>query len=107
MDLHLYVHLIGENGKLDVILHKLDILLTKERQIMATLDELVADVTAESTVVASVLTFIDGLKQQLADALAGGVSPAAQAKVDAIFAQVEANKTSLSNAIVANTPAQP
>jgi hypothetical protein len=49
---------------------------------------------------------IGGLKQQLADALAGTtLPPATQVKVDAIFAQAEANKAKIADALAANTPA--
>ena len=75
---------------------------------MATLDDIASDVEAETTLIAGVSTFIAGLKQQLADALAGTtLPPATQAKVDAIFAGAEANKQALSDALVANTPVAP
>src|SRR5690349_6966093 len=48
-------------------------------QIMATLDDVLADVSAETTLVASVATLVQGLKDQLA---AQGVD---QAKIDAAF----------------------
>ncbi len=74
-------------------------------KIMATLDQVLKDVTDESTAIASVSALIAGLKQQLADALAGTtLSPATQAQVDAIFTQAEANKTAIATALAANTP---
>lgn len=72
---------------------------------MATLDEVLADVTAEKTVIDSVSTLVDGLRQQLADALSGAaLPPAVQEKVNAIFDQAEANKAALAKAVTANTP---
>jgi len=87
---------------------KLDFILQTLERIMATLDEVLADVTDESTQIAGISTLIAGLKQQLADALAGTtLPPATQAKVDAIFAQAEKNKTDIATALAANTPAAP
>ena len=74
--------------------------------IMATLDQILTDVTDEGTQIDGLSTLTAGLKQQLADALAGTTLPAAvQAKVDAVFAGVEANKGKVVAAINANTPA--
>ena len=72
---------------------------------MATLDQVLADVTAESTQIDGVMTFIQGLQAQIA--ALPGITPAMQTQIDAIFAGAEANKAKLAAAIVANTPAQP
>jgi len=82
---------------------KVDRILAKEIRMAKTLDDVLADVTAQTTVVQSVLTLIEGLKQQLADALASG-DPA---KVQAVLDGLEANTASLSAAVTANTPAPP
>jgi predicted choloylglycine hydrolase len=76
---------------------------------MATLDELLQDVSDESTQIDSLATLTAGLKQQLQDALSGAsLPPAVQAKVDAVFAAVDANKGKVVDAINANTtPATP
>lgn len=80
----------------------------KLEQIMATLDEVLADVTEEGTKLDSLSTFIAGLKQQIADALAGAtLPPAVQAKVDAVFAGVETNKGKVQAALDANVPPTP
>src|SRR4051812_13165908 len=50
--------------------NQLDQILTKENRIMATLDQIAADVTAESTMLDGLSTLIGGLRQQVADALA-------------------------------------
>lgn len=99
--------------KLDGIVRRLDELIrlfklqrTGEAQIMATLDEVLTDVAAESTQIDSLSTLTAGLKQQLADALAGTtLPPATQAKIDAVFAGVEANKAKVVTAINTNTAA--
>ncbi len=75
-------------------------------KIMATLDETLAAVTAEDSKVDSIIALVGGLKQQLADALAGvTLPPDTQAKVDAIFAQATASAGKIDTAISANTPA--
>ena len=45
---------------------------------MATLDDIIADVTAEPTAIASISALITGLEQQLADLVAKRRKPAAQ-----------------------------
>jgi hypothetical protein len=72
---------------------------------MASIDDLTQSVAEESTLEDSVLTLLNGIKQQLADALSGTTLPTAvQAKVDAAFASLEANKAKLAAAVTANTP---
>lgn len=69
------------------------------------LDEIIADVEAETTLIAGIGTFIAGLKQELLDALANsGVSSATLAKVTKILGTAEANKTALAEALTANVP---
>ena len=81
-------------------------ILSNQRKIMATLDEVLTDVADEGTQIDSLSVLVAGMKQQLADALAGTtLPPAVQAKVDAVFAGVEANKQKVVDAINANTPA--
>lgn len=73
---------------------------------MARLDDVLADVTAETTMIAGVGTLVAGLRQQVADAVAAaGVSADDQAKIDAIFAAAEANKAALATALQASVPA--
>lgn len=76
-------------------------------KIMATLDETLALVTAEGTKDDSIIVLMNGIKDQLATALGGALSPDAQAKVDAIFAQATANSSKIQAAIDANTPVAP
>ena len=100
MDMHFYVQ-NDPNPRLDRILKLLE-------QIMATLDQVLADVTAETSSIAGLSDLIKGLKQQLADALAGiTLPPATQAKVDAIFAAAETNKQAIADALAANVVAPP
>ena len=78
---------------------KLDLVLSKMETIMATLDQIIADVNAESSQLDSVSTLMAGIEQQLKDALSGTtLPPTVQAKVDAIFAQTEANAAKIAQA---------
>lgn len=86
----------------------LDAIQSNQEKIMASLDETLAVVTKEATDVGSIKAFIVGLKQQLADALANvKLSPADQAKVDAIFTQATANSQGIVDALAANVPQAP
>jgi hypothetical protein len=90
--------------KLDFIIRRLDDFHRKEvKRIMATLDEVLADVQAEKTVDDSLIALTSSIKDQLDKILAGGLTPDQQAKVDAIFAGIEANKKAVADAVVANT----
>ncbi len=94
--------------RLKLVEQKLDTVLLVLEKIMASLDDVLADVTAESTKLDSLTAFVAGLKQQLADALAGAnLPPAVQSKVDAIFAAVETNKQKVQDALDANVPPVP
>ena len=96
MRFHVYVHSFPiEDEKLDLILEKLE-------KIMASLDETLAAVTAEKTADDSIVALLAGIKAQLAAALANAtLSPADQAKVDAIFAAATANASEINAAIAA------
>ena len=109
-DIH-YTHLIrfesdeATKKHLDLIEQLIRQVLKQGEKMAATLDQVLDTVTAESTVVNSISELIKGLKQQLADALAGTtLPPAVQAKVDAIFSTAEANKAKLAEAVLENTP---
>ena len=82
---------------------------------MLDLAKLIADVTEQKTVIASVLTLIEGmrssiesLKTQLAAAIAANDPAqlaAAQTAIDTLEAQLAANNALLATAVPANTPA--
>lgn len=73
--------------------------------IMPTLDETLEKVTANSSRIDSLQALLEGIKAQLADALAGTTLPAAvQAKVDAIFATASAQADDIDESLNANTP---
>lgn len=87
-----------------ITVRALQAILNKLEKIMASLDETLAAVNAESTVDDSIIALLQGLAAQIA---AGGLSPADQAKVDQIFASAQANAAKVSAAVTANTPAAP
>lgn len=95
-------------GLLREMNRKLSEILSNQETMMATLDQILQDVTDESTAIDSISTLIAGLKQQLADALANtSLPPDVQAKIDAVFSAAESNKAKLAAALAANTLAAP
>lgn len=75
-------------------------LLTKEKNVMAALDDLAAQVRANTNLEQSAITLITGIAQQLADAVSADDSEA----ITALSEQLKASATSLADAIAANTP---
>lgn len=73
------------------------------KEIMLTLDDLVAKVTAENTVVDSAVTLLTTIKAELDAAIASN-DPA---KLQAVSDLIDAGSGKLSAAIIANTPAAP
>lgn len=90
------------------LLEKCDLILANQEKIMASLDDVLSEVTDESTRLDSIQALIDGIKKQLADALAGTtLPPAVQTKVDAVFAGLTTNKGKIDTALNANVPPPP
>lgn len=72
------------------------------------LDDILAETTAEQTADASIVTLLNGLQAQLTQALNGAtLTPSQQAKVNQIFANMQANVGTITAAVQANTPAAP
>ncbi len=67
-----------------------------------TLDEILQAVSAETTVVDSVVVLIKELRDKIASV--PGVTPEMQAKFDTVFDGVTANETKLAGAVTVNTP---
>ena len=112
INVHVFLHSEEDEEKLDEVLRYQKIIVgilknifQKEKDIMATLDETLQAVTDESTVDDSIIALTTSIKAQLDAILAGGLTPDAQAKVDAIFSGIAANKQKVADAVVANTPA--
>jgi hypothetical protein len=82
---------------------KLDEIMATKQEILDQLDVVIDDVKQDTTLVGSVKTFVEGLKTQLDDALAGA-SPEVVAKVKIITDGLVANHKELADAIVVNTP---
>lgn len=89
--------------KLDGIDRALQRIEGKEIMAQKTLDDVLADVSAEKTVEDGLVTLVQGIKAQLDAAVAAGDLN----KVAQIAASLEANTQTMSDAIVANTPAAP
>ena len=70
---------------------------------MSALDNLKAAVAAETTISRSAITLLEGLKSRLDDAIASG-DPA---EVQALADQLGSDTAALSDAVAANTPADP
>lgn len=88
-------------ARLTRIENGLAIALIREKNLMAQLDQLTADVQKQGDVVASAVTLLQGLKAALD---AAGTDPT---KLAALSAQIEAQTQSLADAVAANTPAAP
>lgn len=102
MELHIHHH---GDPRLDMIVGMLERITARQEKMMATLDQILADVTAQQTALDSVIALIQGLRQQLADALSGvTLPPAVQAKVDAIFEAAEFNGVKIAQALAENVP---
>ena len=74
-------------------------LISQQEKIMATLDQLTADVAADTSAVSSAVTLLTNLTASLK---AAGTDPVA---LKALTDTLEANTAALSAAVVANTPA--
>lgn len=88
-------------ARFDRLDRTLDTLLAKETTMAKTLDDVLADVTAETTVTQSAITLLQQIKAALDAAIASGDVT----KIQAISDQLEANTAALAAAVTANTPA--
>ena len=89
--------------KLDFIIMQLNSVLAREARIMATVQELQAEVDQVVGVEASAVALLNGISQMLKDALASGNPQAIQDAID----KLEASKLGLAAAVAANTPPTP
>jgi len=90
-------------GRLRRIEQKLDLLVALwfqgEQRMAKTLDDLIDDVTGQTTVVQSIVTLVTGLKTQLDAAIASGN----MAKVQQVADAIEANTAALASAVTSGT----
>jgi len=97
MEIHHYIHL--DNNTLGLLKQ----IVTKENQIMASIQDVTAAIANESTVDDSIIALLNGIVQQLKDAQASN-DPAA---LDAVVAGIQANTQKIQDAVTANTPVAP
>jgi len=95
--------LMRQGFRLDRLDRRLGALERAEEETMATLDDVVTKLTAQTTVVGSVELLLGQLAQMLREAIAAG-DPG---KVKLVADLIDANTARLSAAVVTNTPAAP
>ena len=91
---------VVESSVVTEILYPLKSIYKQGEKIMSVLDDLKARVAANTTVIESAITLIQGLKAKLDEAIASGDPAALQALSD----ELGAEDTKLADAVVANTP---
>jgi hypothetical protein len=79
-------------------------MLTAMADIQSDIDDLTQKVASETTLVGSLQTFIQGMKDQIAGL---GLTPTQQIQIDAIMSGMQSNADAISSAMAANTPAAP
>ncbi len=98
---------IAPTADLEAVLNSISDRLTllggKVNDMAATIQDVQAAVTDETTVVQSAVTLLGQIHQMLVDAQAANDPAAVQAVID----QIAANKQALADAVAANTPAAP
>ncbi len=100
MDININLNITRDDGgALARIERKIDAIFTLEKQEMADLATLQAEVERNTQVEQSALTLIQGLRDQI---VAAGTDPV---KLKAITDQLTANDDALAAAVAANTPA--
>src|ERR1019366_3477348 len=81
-------------------------ILERLSDIMATLDQVLQDVSDQTTQITSLQALIMGIKQQLADALSGASLPSGvQVKIDKFFQTREPKRGGLATALTPGPPA--
>lgn len=95
--------LYGMQSQLAGVQTSINIIVTQERNTMAALDDLQAQVQANTNLEQSAVTLIQGLAKQITDAVANNDSSALQA----LASQLNSSAAALGAAITANTPQAP
>ena len=72
---------------------------------MASIQDIVDEVTAETTAIGGLTAFIQGLQAQIA--ALPGLTAAQQAQIDGIFASVGSNTAAIAAAMATNVPPAP
>lgn len=103
MRIDIYHHFEDRNEVMRILgelLNKAGLVLEDTETIMATMDELKAAVTRNTSVDDSVLALLQGISQQLKDAQAANDPQA----ITDVIAQLDANTQKMTDAVTANTP---
>jgi hypothetical protein len=110
----IHVHLHGEPDRevlacLAVLSKKLDLMETKimttQSDIAAALAQVQSDVAAQTTVTASLATYVAGINAQLAAIAGQTTDTTTAAALTALSSQIQANSATDAGLIVQNTPA--
>jgi molecular chaperone GrpE (heat shock protein) len=111
LSIHHHIHLSRDLERLlrELSRNQIAAIEATKETLMATLDQVLDAVAAEGTKLDSLNVLVDGIRQQLKDALAnvGGVTPEMQAKIDQVMANVTANIDKVQEAINENTETPP
>ena len=110
-DIHLYIHNADDHS----VTALLQQVLSNQRKVMATLEDIQASEEHEGTAVGQLADAVTALKdgmaalqQQLTDALSGTtLPPAVQAKVDAAFSASKANSVKVDGILASLAPPPP
>jgi hypothetical protein len=81
-------------------------LVGKEERYMSTMQDVLNDIAAETTLEQGLMTLVNNLQAQIKSiTAAAGIPSDVQSDIDAAFTDLEANKTALAASLAANTPA--
>jgi hypothetical protein len=103
------LHLFLESGpdlasRLDALLPAINSLLQKVDQMSQDLSQLKAAVAANTSIIGSAITLIQGFSAKLQDAINAGADPV---ELQSIVDELNSQDVALSAAILANTPGEP
>jgi hypothetical protein len=90
---------------LNIVIKRENKIMTTQSDIAAALAAVTADVAAQTTVTASLVTYVQGINAQLAALAASTTDTTTAAALTVLGNQIVANTAADSAAIVANTPA--
>lgn len=108
MIIHVHHHIELPTGVLDqlnALTRKVDLTNQKLESLMSTIDDLVATVAAEDTVIDGSVATITGLVAAVAALKTTQTDPATAAKIDTLVADIKSKTVALAAANVSGTPA--
>jgi hypothetical protein len=106
IDVYHHHHGLGLLEAFDRMLRALLTLDGKVTRLMATIDEVLAEITSQTSKIEGIDALLDGLRAQVQELLdqQGNIPPALQEKIDAVFDTAKANTAAIDAAIAENTP---